>query len=68
MVNGELYFDTNRGSDINVRCGIMDGKITSTVESFEIPTQDNQSNFGNGYEYKFVNDKSINIFINEKWL
>ena len=28
------------------RCGTMDGEITSTVDGTEIPTEDNQSNFG----------------------
>lgn len=46
----------------------MDGKITSTVGPFEKPTQDKQSNFGVGYEYQFVNDSSIDIYMNEKWI
>ena len=65
-VNGKLYLDTGKGSDITGRCGVMDGQITSTVEPFEKPTQDNQSNFGVGYEYQFVNDSSIDIYMNEK--
>lgn len=66
-IEGKLYLDTGKESDIGVRCGVMDGKITSTVEPFEKPTQDNQSNFGSGYEYQFVNDNSIDIYMNEKW-
>jgi len=68
MINGELYFDTNRESDINGRCGVMDGEISSTVDISEIPTQDNQSNFGDGYEYQFVDENSIDIFMNKKWM
>lgn len=68
MINGELYFDTNRESDINGRCGVMDGEISSTVDGFEIPTQDNQSNFGNGYEYQFIDENNIDIYMNEKWI
>lgn len=66
-VRGKLYLDTGKESDIIGRCGVMDGQITSTVEPFEKPTQDNQSNFGIGHEYQFVNDNSIDIYMNEKW-
>lgn len=68
MIKGELYFDTNRESDNDGRCGVMDGEITSTVEGSEIPTQDNQSNFGDGYEYQFVDKNSVDIIINSKWI
>ena len=68
MINGELYLDTNRESDINGRCGVMDGKISSTVDASEIPTQDNQSNFGDGYEYQYVDENSVDIYMNEKWM
>lgn len=68
MISGELYFDTNRESDINGRCGVMDGKISSTVDASKIPTQDNQSNFGEGYEYQYVDEDSIDIYMNEKWI
>lgn len=68
MINGELYFDTNLESDFNGRCGVMDGKISSTVDGTEIPTQDNQSNFGTGYEYQFIDENNIDIYINEKWI
>ena len=68
MVNGELYFDTGRESDITGRCGVMDGEIDSTVDSTQIPTEDNQSNFGSGYGYQFVDENSIDVCINEKWM
>lgn len=67
-VKGRLYLDTGKESDITGRCGVMDGQITSTVEPFQKLTQDNQSNFGVGYEYQFVNDSSIDIYMNEKWI
>ena len=34
---------------MDARCGTMDGEITSTVDGTEIPTEDNQSNFGSGF-------------------
>lgn len=68
MINGELYFDTNHESDINGRCGVIDGEISSTVGGSEIPTQDNQSNFGTGYEYQFIDENNIDIYMNKKWM
>lgn len=68
MIKGKLYQDTGKESDIKARCGVMDGEVTSTVEPFEKPTQDNQSNFGSEYGYQFVDERSVDILMNEKWL
>lgn len=67
-IKEKLYLDTGKESDIGARCGVMDGKITSTVEPFEKPTKENQSNFGSGFEYQFVSDNSIDIYMNGKWI
>ena len=66
-VNGKLYYDTGRESTISARCGNMDGEITSTVDETEIPTEDNQSNFGSGFGYQYGADDTIEIYMNEKW-
>ena len=39
----------------------MDGEITSTVDASEIPTEDNQSNFGTGFGYQYGINNSIEI-------
>lgn len=67
MVKGELYYDTGKESEIDGRCGVMDGEITSSVDGSEIPTEDNQSNFGTGYEYQMGTEGGIEISINNKW-
>jgi predicted small lipoprotein YifL len=67
MINGELYYDTGRESDSWDRCGMMDGKILSSVDGTETPKEDNQSNFGSGYEYQFIYD-GIDIIIDQKWM
>ena len=66
-VNGKLYYDTGRESTIMGHCGNMDGEITSTVDGTEIPTEDNQSNFGSGFGYQYGTDDTIEIYMNEKW-
>ena len=66
-VNGKLYYDTGRESTVSGRCGNMDGEITSTVDGTEIPTEDNQSNFGSGFGYQYGSDDTIEVHMNEKW-
>lgn len=61
MVDGFLYYDTGKESTIEARCGMMDGEITSTVDASEIPTEDNQSNFGTGFGYQYGINNSIEI-------
>ena len=39
MVNNKLYYDTGKESTLDGRCGVMDGKIISTVDGSEIPTK-----------------------------
>lgn len=67
-VNGKLYYDTNRESTIEARCGMMDGEITSTVDGTEVPMEDNQSNFGSGYGFQYGIDDTLEIYVNEKWI
>ena len=67
MVNGKLYYDTGKESTIDLRCGVMDGKITSNVELNKIPTENDQSNFEGNYGYQYVKENQIEIFMNDKW-
>lgn len=67
MINGKMYYDTGKESNITRKCGVMDGEITSTVDGTKIPAEDNQSNFGTGYQYQFSLDNTIEIYMNEKW-
>ena len=36
MVNGKLYYYTGKESTVGLRCGTMDGKITSNIENTKI--------------------------------
>ena len=68
MIDGRLYYDTGRESTIIGRCGNMDGEITSTGDGTEIPTEDNQSNFGSGFGYQYGPENTIEIYMNDKWM
>lgn len=68
MINGKLYYDTGRESDMAGRCGVMDGQITSHVSSTQIPTIENQSNFEGNYNYQYGTNHTIELFIDDKWI
>ncbi len=68
MVDGKLYYDTGKESEIKDRCAMMDGEITSSVDGSETPTADDQSNFGTGYGYQYGTDDTIELLMNGKWI
>lgn len=72
-VDGKLYRATGEESDIDARCGNMDGEITTSVDITEIPLEDRQSNFGSGYGYQYVGEGSIDVYMSDgsqelKWM
>ena len=68
MVNGILYYDTGKETNNHPTCGVMDGEITSDVESWQLPQKDNQSNFGTGYGYQYGTEDTIVVVIDGKWI
>lgn len=66
MVDGELYFDTGHVSK-EARCGMLDGQISSAVDAAQLPTQDDQSNFGSGYGYQYGREGTIEVNLNGNW-
>ena len=69
MVDGVLYADTGRPSSVTARCGTMDGEITSTVEAGQVPSRDDQSNFGTGYGYQLgFEEGTIEVCIGQDWV
>ena len=66
MRDGKLYVETGETNSM-LRCGMMDGKITSTTDG-ETPTEDGQSNFGAdiGYQYG-TRVNRIEIFLDDQW-
>lgn len=68
MVDGVLYADTGRLSQAEGRCGVMDGYLTSSVDS-GVPTRDDQSNFGTGYGYQLgFEEDTIEVCIGQDWV
>lgn len=67
MLEGRLYLDAGE-SDIDARCGMLDGNISSSVESGKYPEEDCQSNFGSGYGFQYVGENSIDVNIDGQWI
>ena len=68
MVDEKFYFDTGKENRETRRCGTPDGEITTTVDVTEIPTENNQSNFGAGFDYQYGAEDTIEICMDGKWM
>ena len=53
MVDGELYLDTGYAGTYRSDDDTYDREITSTVDRSERPSENNQSNFGAGFKYRY---------------
>ena len=69
MVDGVLYEDAGCEDTTEGRCGNMDGEITSSVESWQQPEEDGQSNFGAGFGYQIgMEPDTLEILQDGHWL
>lgn len=69
MVDGVLYEDAGYENTTDGRCGNMDGEITSSVESWQQPEEDGQSNFGSGFGYQIgMEPDTLEILQDGHWL
>ena len=62
MVDGILYKDTGYVASMP-GCGTMDGEIVSAVAGTELPSENDQSNFGTGYPYQRSSEGHIIVVI-----
>ena len=65
MVDNIVYKDTGYVSSMP-GCGTMDGEITSTVDGTKIPSENNQSNFGSGYQYQRSSEDHMIVMIEDE--
>ena len=66
-VGGETYVSTGYVNSM-VTCGTASGQISSSVPSSQEPQEDNQSNFGKGYDWQTWQEGYINVKIDDKWV
>lgn len=68
MVNDVVYKNTGYICSA-ISCGTMDGTIDKTLDSKDTPTENNQSNFGTGYNYQYSTEGQIVVDIDgEKYI
>lgn len=67
-LNGELYYSSGNNSEIDARCGVMDGKIKGGAEESCIPTEDNTSNFDGEYSYQLCSGNTIELLMDGEWI
>ena len=68
MIGGKLYLDTGFSNDDADNEVAPDGKITSMVVQSKQPTEDDQSNFGTGYAYRYsTTEGAVELYMNGKW-
>ena len=67
MLEGVIYYDTCTVSGTDAKAA-PDGTITSTVDSDSFPTEDGQSNFGTGYDYRYGSENgTLEVQIDGEW-
>ena len=66
-IKDELYLSTGYANSL-VTCGTADGQITSTVPNSQEPQEDNQSNFGKGYDWQVWEGGYVNVKIGDQWM
>ena len=67
MIDGIIYLETENSKGELLTSDVIDGKITSEVDRGELPTQNDQSNFGTGYYYRYGEAGTVEVIINGKW-
>ncbi len=66
-VKGKLYIETGETNSM-LRCGMMDGQITSSVAADRVPKKNGQSNFGKGYGYQYgTRENRLEVCIDGTW-
>lgn len=65
-VDGVVYADTGYKNAM-VTCGTPDGEIKTTVEDNKKPVNDDESNFGKGYNYQIWGKGYINVQTDNGW-
>lgn len=67
-IDGELYYDTGKASEIEGRCGVMDGALAKAGEADEVPQEDGKCNFdgATGWQMGTAEDE-IEICVDGNW-
>ncbi|MBP3359346.1 MAG: hypothetical protein J6N52_00705 [Clostridia bacterium] len=67
-VDGKLYYDSGKVSDMTARCGTLDGELKQVGEEYEIPQNDNECNFEGADGYQNATSITKEIPIDGDWV
>lgn len=67
-VDGELYYDSGKVSDMTPRCGTMDGSLKSSTDEYTVPQEDGSCNFKNADGYQNGTEMTKEILIDGEWV
>lgn len=66
QIDGVLYLQTGRVNEL-LKCGVLDGEISSSTAQNQIPVKDDQSNFGVGFGYQIGKEGMVEVSMNGQW-
>lgn len=67
-VDGKLYYDSGRISEMVPRCGTLDGVLKEACAEYEIPRNDNECNFAGAEGYQNATGITKEIEIDGEWV
>lgn len=67
LIDGMLYLDTGKETPMGAAASVS-GKIRSFVDTTEIPTENEQSNFGFVGNSYALGDGALYVEIDNKWI
>lgn len=66
-VRGDVYKDTGYVNS-GMKCGTADGTIRTSVDVTKTPSNNDESNFGTGFEYQTWEPGYLNVKRGERWI
>ena len=67
-VDGKLYYDSGKVSDIKGRCGTLDGELKQAGAEYEIPQNDDECNFEGAQGYQNSTSITKEVLIDGDWV
>lgn len=67
-INGSLYYETGEDSEVEARCGTLDGNLVKGADKYEIPLNDGETNFSGAKGYQTGSaENTVEIPIGDDW-
>ena len=68
-IDGFLYYETDEDSELEARCGTLDGNLVKGAERYEIPQNDGEANFTDSKGYQIgMRENTIEVPIDDDWV